>query len=145
MYYCSENQMDYGPDPYGFSVERAAMQNQNFRTAVWTGRHMQMTLMCLLPGEDIGWEMHPDTDQLIRVEQGNAVAWMGECRNDRKFQKHLCMGDAVFVPAGTWHNIVNTGGCPLKLSSVYAPPNHSRGTIHRTKGDAREEESWSSH
>ena len=131
---------DYGPDPYAADIAHHSRENSNFRTAIWTGENLQMTLMCIPPCEDIGLEIHPDTDQVIRVEQGCAVVMMGknQCRHD--FQENLSMGDVVFVPAGTWHNIVNVGRCPLKLSSIYAPPKHPRGTVHRTKAEAEMED-----
>ena len=98
-----------------------------------------MTLMCIPACGEIGVEVHPDTDQLIRVEAGQALFRTGDCREKLDFQRRLCAGDAVFVPSGTWHNIFNVGNCPLKLSSIYAPPQHPRGTIHRTKADAADE------
>lgn len=131
---------DPGPNSYVINIEQTAMQNQNFRTAVWTGCHLQMTVMCIPPCGEIGLEIHPDTDQLIRVEQGTAAVKIGECKNQPDFQQNICKGDAVFIPAGTWHNIVNTGRNVLKVSSVYAPPNHRRGTVHPTKADAEREE-----
>ena len=107
--------------------------------AVWTGCHLQMTLMCIPVCGDIGVEMHSDTDQFIRVEEGQAIVRMGTCKDKLDFHYRLGVGDAVFVPSGTWHNVSNTGNCPLKLSSLYAPPKHPRGTIHHTKADAEEE------
>lgn len=135
-----ENQTDYGPDPYVINMARAAGANRNFRTAVWTGCYLQMTLMCILPCGEIGLEIHEDTDQFIRVEQGNAVVKMGRCRERMDFCHKLDAGEAVFVPAGTWHNIVNTGCGTLKVSSIYAPPHHPAGTVHRTKEDAEKSE-----
>ncbi len=134
---CYFKMTDYGPTPHVMNVEKAAMQNENFRTAVWTGCHAQMTLMCILPCEDIGVEMHKDTDQIIRVEQGQAMVKMGksECMPDMQY--NIGEGEVVFVPAGTWHNIINMGKCTLKLSSIYTPPNHPRGVVHRTKADSR--------
>jgi mannose-6-phosphate isomerase-like protein (cupin superfamily) len=133
---CYMRQTDYGPDPYVADVENMAVQNQNFRTAIWTGCHLQMTLMSIPPCGEIGLERHEDTDQLIRIEQGNAVVKMGNTQCQLDLQQRLCTGDAVFVPAGTWHNVVNTGRNALKVSSVYAPPNHPRGTVHQTKAEA---------
>ena len=133
---------DPGPAPYVFSVERAAMQNRNFRTAVWTGDNLQMTLMSIVPCGEIGLEIHPDTDQYLRIEQGNAVVQMGRCRQQLDFRKNVCCGDAIFVPAGTWHNLSNTGRGNLLISSVYAPPKHSRGTIDRTKEEAEQREAY---
>lgn len=137
---CNRSRIDWGPNPCVMDVERSSMQNKNFRTAIWTGSHMQMTVMCIPMYGEIGLEMHEDTDQFIRVEQGNAVVKMGTCRRQQEFQREIGRGDVVFVPAGTWHNITNVGRCPLKVSSIYAPPNHPRGTVHRTKEEAEREE-----
>lgn len=128
---------DNGPDPYILDMEQLAVNYSDFRTAVWTGCHMQMTLMCIPPCGEVGLEMHHDTDQLIRIEQGRAAVIIGKCVDRQEFQKIICKGDAVFVPAGTWHNIINIGRSPLKLSSVYAPPHHPWGTVHHTKADAQ--------
>jgi hypothetical protein len=95
-----------------------------------------MTLMSIPPCCDIGAELHPDMDQLIRVEKGNAMVMTGNCPHNLNCEQHMCEGDAVFVPAGTWHNIKNTGRCPLKLSTIYAPPHHPFGTVEYTKEDA---------
>lgn len=92
--------------------------------------------MCIPVCSDIGEEMHSDTDQFIRVEAGQALVRMGSCRDQLDFHHRLGPGDAVFVPCGTWHNISNAGNYPLHLSSIYAPPQHPKGTIHRTKADA---------
>lgn len=138
-YECNENRTDFGPDPYVMSVPQSAIQNQNFRKAVWSGCHLQMTLMCIPVCEDIGLERHESTDQILRVEGGRAIVKMSSCRSYVEFQRELCQGDTVFIPAGTWHNIMNAGGCPLKISSVYAPPNHPHGTIQRTKEEAEKE------
>lgn len=136
---CDADNTDHGPKPFVTNITRRAQQNQNFRTAFWTGHHLQMTLMSIPAHGEIGVEMHPDTDQLIRVEAGQALVRMGDCREKLDFQCHLSVEDAVFVPSGTWHNVLNAGNCPLKLSSIYAPPHHPRGTIHRTKADAADE------
>lgn len=130
----------WGGNPYALNMEQMAMKNQNFRTAIWTGRYLQMTLMCIPPCGEIGLEIHQDTDQFIRIEGGRAVVKMGKFENQLDFRQSLCIGDAVFIPAGTWHNIVNVGGCPLKVASIYAPPRHPRGTIQCTKEDAEREE-----
>lgn len=131
---------DHGGSPYVLNVEQMAMRNQNFRTAVWTGNYLQMTLMCIPPGGEIGIEMHHDTDQFIRIERGNAVVKMGRCKEEMASCRRVCIGDAIFVPAGTWHNIINSGSCLLKVSSIYAPPHHPKGTVHVTKEDAAREE-----
>ena len=128
---------DCGPRPFVTCLTREADQNCNFRTTLWTGEHLQVTLMCLKAGEDIGLEVHPATDQMLRVEEGCGIARLGGGKENPECTVKIRCGDAIMVPAGTWHNIVNTGNCPLKLSSVYAPPAHPRGTVHRTKAEAR--------
>jgi mannose-6-phosphate isomerase-like protein (cupin superfamily) len=132
MKHCDMRGMDYGPNPYVVDVEQVAVENQNFREAIWTGTYLQMTLMSIPVCGEIGLENHPDTDQFIRIEHGSAIVNMGECKDRLNMQKSMCCGDAVFIPAGTWHNIINTGGSPLKVSSIYAPPHHPRGTVQRS-------------
>ena len=97
---------------------------------------MQMTLMSIPVCGDVGVEMQPDVDQLLRMEAGQGLVRTGSCRHDLSTSQTLQTGDVVFIPAGTWHNVENHGNCPLKLSSVYAPPQHPHGTMHRTKADA---------
>ena len=137
---CDAGKKERGAEPMVTNIMRAAQQNQNFRAEVWTGCHLQMTLMCIPVCGEIGAEMHPDTDQVIRVEDGQAFVQLGECREAMDTQCRLCVGDALLIPGGTWHNVSNGGRCPLKLSSFYAPPKHPRGTIHRTRADAEREE-----
>lgn len=131
---------DYGPCPYITNVNQLGIENRNYREAIWTGEYLQMTSMCIPPCGDIGLEVHCDTDQLIRVECGRAVVKMGDCKECLEKQRMIQKGDVVFVPAGTWHNVVNTEQTPLKLSTVYAPPHHPHGTVHSTKMDAQREE-----
>ena len=100
---------DHGPKPYAANIMHTARQNHNFRTAFWSGCHLQMTLMCIPVCGDIGVEMHSDTDQFIRVEEGQAIVRMGTCKDKLDFHYRLGVGDAVFVPSGTWHNVSNTG------------------------------------
>lgn len=137
---CDTSVTDYGPAPFAVNVTCAAGKNQNFRTAFWTGCHLQMTLMNIPACCEIGLEMHPDTDQFIRVESGQAFVCAGTCKEKLDFQCCLHTGDGIFVPAGAWHNVRNTGNCPLKLSSIYAPPHHPKGTVHRTKADAAQKD-----
>jgi mannose-6-phosphate isomerase-like protein (cupin superfamily) len=127
---------DYGPNPYVVNIHDAALQNNNFRLALWTGTYLQLTLMSINVGEDIGLEMHPDVDQFLRIEQGQGIVMMGDRRNNLNFRRRVHDGYVIFVPAGKWHNLVNTGRTPIKLYSIYAPPEHPRGTVHRTKRDA---------
>ena len=137
-----KTQMDFGSKPYVANVGELAKQNKNFRTAIWTGCQLQMTVMCIPPCEEIGVEVHPKTDQFIRVEQGNGLVKMGKNGNQLEFQQRISVGEGAFVPAGCWHNVVNMGKEPLKLSTIYAPPNHPKGTIHPTKQDAEREEGY---
>lgn len=127
---------DYGCEPLIFNIDHATKMNPNFRTTLWTGCHMQLTLMCIPVGGDIGIEMHEDVDQFIRIESGRAKVMMGRCRNSLDDRQYADDNYAVIIPAGTWHNIVNAGNCPLKLYSIYAPSQHPFGTVHRTKSDA---------
>ncbi|MGB2992134.1 MAG: cupin domain-containing protein [Paenisporosarcina sp.] len=127
---------DYGPKPFVININEAAKQNNTYRTALWTGKHLQVTLMSLNVGEDIGLEMHPDVDQFLRIEQGQGIVQMGKSRDNLNFERHVYDDSAIMLPAGTWHNLTNTGTIPLKLYSIYAPPNHPFGTVHVTKADA---------
>ena len=117
-------------------IEKATLDNETFRTVVHTGRRMQLTVMSLRPGEEIGVEVHPDLDQFIRVEEGQAEVRMGRSRDDLSDSHQLEDDWAVIIPGGTWHNVVNRGSTTLKLYSIYAPPEHPDGTVHPTKADA---------
>lgn len=118
------------------NIEETTLGNETFRTVLFTGAHAQLTVMNLEPGEQIGWEAHPDLDQFLRIEQGRGRVEMGPTE-DRIDEKHDLEDDsAVVVPAGNWHNVVNTGTGQLKLYSLYAPPEHPAGTVHATKAEA---------
>lgn len=130
---------DYGGEPFVFNINQATNRNENFRTTLWTGCYLQLTLMSIPVCGDIGVEMHSDVDQFIRVESGRAKVYLGNCRNSLCEMGCVDGNDAMLIPAGTWHNIVNVGKCPLKLYSLYAPPQHPVGTVHRTKEDAERE------
>ena len=117
-------------------IERLTLENDTFRTVLFTGAHAQLTVMRLRSGEDIGKEVHPDRDQFIRIEEGQARVEFGR-DEDGVDESHDVSDDwAIVVPAGTWHNVINTGPGELKLYSLYAPPEHPDGTVHRTKADA---------
>jgi len=131
---------DYGPNPFKINIEKATIDNNNFRLALWTGNHMQLTLMSLNVGQDIGLEMHPDVDQFIRIEQGQGEATMGDMEDMVDFKEIVEADDIIIIPAGKWHNLVNTGSVPLKLYSIYAPANHPFGVIQRTKQQAMMDE-----
>ena len=128
--------MDHGPQPYVVNIEELTISNDTFRTAAWTGANMQMTLMAIQPGEDIGLEVHTDHDQFLRVEQGLGLVQMGASEDTLDFEANVVGDDAIFVPAGIWHNVTNTGDAPLKLYSIYAPAEHPHGTVHATKAEA---------
>lgn len=127
---------DYGPEPFITDIDNATQNNTNYRTALWTGQHLQLTLMSIPVGGEIGLEAHPDTDQFLRIESGHGIAMMGSAQNQLNYQRLVSDGYAVFVPAGTWHNIINTGNCPLKIYTIYAPPHHPHGTVQATKAIA---------
>lgn len=135
-----DDRQDYGNRPYVVNIEEAAERNRHFRRAIWTGRHLQVTLMSLRPGEDIGLEVHPHTDQFLRIEEGRGLVAMGRERNNLTFRRRVREDDAIMVPAGMWHNLTNTGDEPLKLYSIYAPPEHPHGTIHRLDLEEGDEE-----
>jgi mannose-6-phosphate isomerase-like protein (cupin superfamily) len=118
------------------NIEDLTEDNDTFRTVLWTGAHSELTLMSIAPGEDIGMEVHPNVDQFLRIEEGQGKVVAGPAQ-DRLDETYEVEDDWAFIiPAGTWHNVINTGSGPLKLYTVYAPANHAPGTVHRTKADA---------
>lgn len=126
---------DQGKQPSVIALQQITRANNAFRAAAWTGDHLQLTLMTIDVGDDIGMEVHDDHDQFLRIEAGAAEVQMGPNAKDVTTWQ-ATTGDAIFVPAGTWHNISNSGQSPLKLYSIYAGPEHPHGTIHPTKADA---------
>ena len=127
---------DYGPYPFTINISEATKQNNTFRTALWSGENLQVTLMSLGDGVDIGVEMHPDVDQFLRIEQGQGIVQMGKNKELLDSTTAISDDSAIFIPKGTWHNVTNTGYMPLRLYSIYSPPNHPFGTVHPTKADA---------
>lgn len=125
-----------GKQPFVINIHAAALENDAFRKVIWTGDRLQVTLMSLHPGEDIGLEIHPDTDQFLRIEQGQGRVQMGKTKEHLTVVRSLTDDSAIMVPAGTWHNVTNTGNVPMKLYSIYAPPHHPAGAVHQTKADA---------
>jgi len=119
---------------YG-SIERETLKNNYFRKVLFTGKHSQLVVMSLKPEEEIGNEVHKNVDQFFRIEQGKAKFVF-----NRKKSFIAKDGDAVIVPAGTWHNVINISKEKLKLYTIYSPPNHPRGTIHKTKKEAMKAE-----
>ena len=127
---------DSGPNPYTLDIEDATVANENFRTTAWTGEHLQLTLMAIPVGGEIGGEVHPDHDQFIRIEQGTGRVEMGASEAEISFTDEVTDDWAILIPAGKWHNVTNTGEEPLKLYSLYGPPDHVAGAVHPTKADA---------
>ncbi len=118
------------------NVEQQTLKTTSFRTVLFTGGKVQLTIMCLAPGEEIGVEMHDHLDQFLRIEQGMARVTFGRSAEVIDEEHDVADDWAVIVPGGVWHNVVNTGPGDLKLYSLYAPPEHPAGTVHLTKADA---------
>lgn len=119
------------------NIEQETVDNTNFRKVLHTGEHVQLVVMSIRPGEDIGLEVHPDNDQFIRVERGTATVSMGPTK-DQVTERQAVQADSAFiVPAGTWHNVVNQGDEDLKVYTIYGPAHHRDGTVHVTKADAQ--------
>lgn len=137
---CNAGLVDYGKEPMVTNINNSAKRNNCYRTALWTGEYLQLTLMSIPVDGEIGLEVHTDTDQYIRVESGCGIVLLGNSRNNLPTKRSLCENNVVFVPAGTWHNVVNAGVQPLKISTVYAPPHHRHGTVQSTKEIADAEE-----
>jgi mannose-6-phosphate isomerase-like protein (cupin superfamily) len=116
------------------SIEALTVDNTDFRRVLYTGKKLQLVLMAIAPGQDIGEEVHPDVDQFFRVEQGE-----GELRINGVATR-VKSDDAFIVPAGATHNVANTGSGPLKLYTIYAPPEHRDGIVRATKADAQASE-----
>src|SRR5579872_2571117 len=121
---------------YVGAIEKQTLENTYFRQVLFTAQHAQLVVMCLQPGEEIGDEVHPNVDQFFRIEQGEAKFVFNEK------EEHLVHdGDAVVVPAGTYHNVVNMSKTSmLKLYTIYSPPNHPNGTVHKTKAESEASE-----
>jgi mannose-6-phosphate isomerase-like protein (cupin superfamily) len=131
---------DEGPNPFVTNIEDDTLANGRYRTTRWTGSHIQMTLMCIEPGHDIGLEVHSDGDQFLRVEAGRARVQMGPTEDDLSFDREVGDDWVILVPAGTWHNVTNIGDEPLKVYAIYGPPEHPHGTVHATKAEADADE-----
>ncbi|MFN8381725.1 MAG: cupin domain-containing protein [Anaerolineales bacterium] len=114
------------------NIEDIAIKNKEFRQVLYTAGNIQLVVMSLNPKEEIGMEVH-ELDQFFRVEEGTGVAYLDDASTD------ISAGFAVLVPAGTNHNIVNTGRTPLKLYTLYAPPNHRDRVLHHTRADAEKD------
>ena len=116
------------------NIEKLTVENTDFRRVLYTGKYLQFVLMTLAPGEEIGEEVHEDRDQFFRLEAGAGEVWIDGNRSQVEDD------DAIIVPAGARHNVVNTGNAPLQLYTLYAPPEHRDGTVHVTKAEADADE-----
>ena len=132
---------DIGPQPHAFDLEAATIDHDNYRTVVWTGAYLQVTLMSIPIGGAIGLEVHHQTDQFLRIDGGHGRCVMGPAADELTFEQDVTDGWSIQVPAGTWHDVINTGQEPLQLYVVYAPVHHARGKVHPTKADAESDES----
>ncbi len=127
---------DIGPQPQSFDIERATTGNTNYRTVAWSGRYLQVTLMSIPVGSDIGLEAHPETDQFLRLDAGSGRVQMGAAKDNLTFEKEVADGWCVLVPAGTWHNITNIGATPMQVYAIYAPAHHKPGKVQATAEEA---------
>ncbi len=131
---------DIGPQPQSFDLEKATLENDDYRAVVWSGRYLQLTLMSIPPGDDIGLEAHPETDQFLRLDGGRGRVQMGSAEDQLEFDQEVEDGWAILVPAGTWHNVTNIGDEPMQLYAVYAPVHHAPGIVQPTAADAEQDE-----
>ena len=127
---------DLGNKPAVIDIHSETVCNDNFRSAIWTGEHLQVTVMSIPCGGEIGLESHEHLDQLLKIESGCANVYMGKTKDCVKFFQKANQNYAILIPAGTWHNVINACQQPLKIFSVYAPPQHPFGTVHKTKLDS---------
>ena len=127
---------DIGPEPQSFNLEEETVQNSNYRTVAWSGKYLQLTLMSIPEGGDIGLEAHPETDQFLRLDAGRGRVQMGPARDKLDFDPEVSDGWCVLVPAGTWHNITNIGTGPMQVYAIYAPAHHKPGKVQATAADA---------
>ncbi|WLV25918.1 cupin domain-containing protein [Aciduricibacillus chroicocephali] len=127
---------DHGKEPYVLNIEDATVENSNFRTTIWTGDKIQVTLMSIAPNDEIGLEIHHGIEQFLRIEQGEGLCQMGPSEDNLNFERKVSAEDVILVPADMWHNVKNTGDKPLKLYSIYGGPDHVKGTVHKTHEDA---------
>ena len=129
------NQINIIMKGFKSNIERDSLKNENFRKVIYSGKHLQVVLMSLKPGEEIGLETHPSTDQFFRFEGGK-----GKCIIDGNEYK-IENGDAIVIPAGSKHNVINTDSVEeFKMYTIYAPPQHKDGLINATKKDAEKKD-----
>ncbi|HHU38585.1 MAG TPA: cupin domain-containing protein [Propionibacterium sp.] len=132
--------IDNGPQPNTFDIEAATVDNTTYRTVAWTGKYLQVTLMSIPVGSSIGLEVHPETDQFLRVDAGRGRCVMGPAEDNLDYEQDVEDGWSIQVPAGVWHDVVNTGDEPLQLYAIYAPVHHAQGKVHPTFEDSEADE-----
>lgn len=133
---------DNGPKPNAFDIETATTENTTYRTVAWTGKYLQVTLMSIKPGKSIGLECHPETDQFLRLDAGKGKCVLGPSKDNLTFEQEVSDGWSIQVPAGTWHDVINTGDEPLQVYAVYAPSHHAQGIVQKTDEDAKKDEEF---
>ncbi len=133
----SDRIKDIGPQPQSFDIERASKENPDYRSVAWSGRYLQLTLMSIPVGGDIGLEAHPETDQFLRLDAGRGRVQMGATKDALTFDQDVTDGGCVLVPAGTWHNITNTGTVPMQVYTIYAPAHHAPDRVQATAAIAK--------
>jgi mannose-6-phosphate isomerase-like protein (cupin superfamily) len=131
---------DIGPQPQSFDIERATIENADYRSVTWSGRYLQVTLMTIPVGGDIGLEDHPQTDQFLRLEAGKGRVQMGTAADNLTFDREVSDGWCVLVPAGSWHNVTNTGTIPMQLYTIYAPAHHKPAKVQPTQASAKSDD-----
>lgn len=136
---------DFGKDPFVINIEDATLQNEEYRLALWTGELLQVTLMSIPPGSDIGGEIHNENDQFLRLEAGRGKVIMGESKDNISFEKEVGPDDVILIPKGLYHNVSTVGDEPMKIYSIYGPAHHDHGTLHETKEAAMEAEEHEHH
>lgn len=127
---------DIGPQPQSFDLEKSTRENTHYRRVAWSGRYLQVTLMSIPVGSDIGLEMHPETDQFLRLDAGRGWVQMGTSKDQLTFEEEVSDGWCVLIPAGSWHNVTNIGEEPMQVYAIYAPAHHKPGKIHQTASEA---------
>lgn len=130
------SQTDFGRTPYVVDIKQLTVDNSTFRTAIWTGQQLQVTIMSIPVGGEVGLEVHKHIDQFLRIEEGEALVQMGPREDELTFEQSASTDFAIMVPSGMFHNVINTGAHPLKIYSIYAPSEHPYGTVHKTSDAA---------
>lgn len=128
--------VDIGPQPLAFDLEKATRENVDYRTVAWSGRYLQVTMMSIPVGSDIGLEMHPETDQFLRLDAGRGRVQIGDAKDRLTYEQDVSDGWCILVPAGSWHNVTNIGEEPMQIYAIYAPAHHRPGKIHKTASEA---------